>query len=263
MKSSQSFRAVSMAALLLISGCALSHKRPPYPDPDRLVSVVKVESAVERPILKQDFLALRSESKTLDPIAAYVFRGLILNEGQPERIDSAQVTADFFSALGVKPALGRALLPVDNQQDSSPVVVISYTLWLRRFGGDPNLIGRAITLNQKPHVVVGVMPDDFQFPKECDAWTLLAFDNDSLSLEGKSSALEVFARLKPGVAPDQAQADMDAIARKFEREHPETNSGLDIKIIPLRESRSQQELKVLKIKLDKPANPPAKTGKEK
>jgi putative ABC transport system permease protein len=252
-----------MAAFLLISGCAPSQKHPPYTEPDRLVSIVKVEPAGERPILNQNFLVLRSESKTLGPIAGYVFRGLNLTEGAPERIHSAQVTADFFSTLGVKPALGRALLSADDRPDGSPVVVIGYALWLRRFGGDPNLIGRAITLNQKPHIVVGIMPADFQFPKECDAWTLLAFDNESLSLVGKSSALEVFARLKPGVATDQAQADLDAIARKLEIEHPETNSGRDIKIVPLRESSSQQELKVLKIKLDKPATPPVKTGKEK
>jgi putative ABC transport system permease protein len=133
----QNLRASFMAALVLLSGCAFQNKRPTYPDPDRLVSVVKVGPTIGRPILKQDFLVLRSESKTLEPIAAYIFRGIILTEGEPERINSAQVTMDFFSALGVSPALGRALLTTDNQPDSSPVIVISYALWLRKFGGDP------------------------------------------------------------------------------------------------------------------------------
>src|SRR5262249_51739034 len=154
----QNARAAFLAALVLISGCGLMPKRPPYADPDRLVSVVKVSSAGEQPILGADFRVLRSESKTLEPIAAYVFRALILTERESERIDSAQVTADFFPALGVRPILGRVLLSVDYQADSYPVVAISHTLWLRRFGGDPNLIGKKISLDHKQSTVIGIMP---------------------------------------------------------------------------------------------------------
>lgn len=220
-----------MAALLLTSGCAFLHKRPPYHDPDRLVSLVKVAPAGEAPIGGADFLALRSESKTLEPIAAYVFKALILNEGEPERIDSAQVTADFFPTLGVNPVLGRALLPDDNKPDSNSVVVISHTLWQRRFGSDPKLIGSTVTLDRERRIVVGVMPPDFHFPKDCDAWTPLASDT--------GIEVEVFARLKPGVTLKQAQADISLITSKLEGDHPKNDSGRDIKLTALRESGGQ------------------------
>jgi len=236
------FRAVSIAALLLASGCALSHKRPPFPDPDRLVSVVKVSPAGERPILKQDFLTLRSESKTLAPIAGYVFRKGSLHVGStPERIQFAMVSMDFFPALGVKPALGRSLQSEENQSGRDHIAVISYNLWQRRFGGDPNLIGRAITLDHDRYTVVGVMPADFQVPKECELWTPLAFDIECFNLEAKCPEVEVIARLKPGGTLDEAQAEVRVITRKLEGDPPENNAGRDIKLTALRESSSQKE----------------------
>lgn len=241
LKLSLGFHAPFMAALLLISGCAFLPKRPPYPDPDRLVSVVKVSPAGEEPILDTDFLALRSESKTLGPIAAHVFRGRILaGRSEPERIQSELVSADFFPALGIQPVLGRVFLSEECKPGSNHVVVISYNLWQRRFGGDPSLIGRTITLDQEPYMVVGVMPADFQFPKECEVWMPLAFDDESQRPEDKSLRLEMFARLNPGVTLQQAQADMSGIARKLERDHPENNTGRDIKLTALRESSSQK-----------------------
>lgn len=239
MKLSQSFCAVSIAALLLISGCAFLKKRPPYPDPDGLVSVVKVASAGEEPLLYTDFLALRSESKTLESVAAYVFRDGAMSDGSaPERIHSALVSADFFPALGAQPALGRALISGDAQSGANPVVVISDNLWRRRFGADPSLIGKIITLDQELYTVVGVMPVDFQFPKDCEVWTPLAFD-ENLRLEDKSLRLEVFARLKPGVTLEQAQAEISNIARILERDHPLIDSGRDIKLVPLRDGRNK------------------------
>jgi putative ABC transport system permease protein len=236
------FRAVSIAALLLASGCGLSHKRPPYPDPDRLVSVVKVSPAGERPILKRDLLALRSESKTLAPIAGYVFRkGSLVVGSTPELIQFAMVSMDFFPALGVKPALGRALQSEENQSGRDHIAVISYNLWQRRFGGDPNLIGRAITLDHDRYTVVSVMPADFQVPKECELWTPLAFDIECFNLEAKCPEVEVIARLKPGSTLDEAQAEVSVITRKLEGDPPENNAGRDIKLTALCESSSQKE----------------------
>src|SRR5262245_6899625 len=101
------FRAASMAALLLISGCDFMHKRPPYPDPGRLVSVVKVSPGGEEMILDTDFLALRNQSKTLGSIAGHIFQARDLTGGaEPERIQSELVSADFFPTLGVRPVLG-------------------------------------------------------------------------------------------------------------------------------------------------------------
>jgi putative ABC transport system permease protein len=116
------------------------------------------------------------------------------------------------------------------------------------------MIGRTITLDQEQYTIVGVMPTDFQFPNDCEVWTPLAFDAEGLRLEDKTigSGLEVIARLKPGVKLEQAQTEMDLIARKLEKEHPETNNGRDVKLIALRESRIKKGNK-LEIQLRKSA----------
>jgi putative ABC transport system permease protein len=235
------FRVVSMAALLLTTGCALMPKRSPYPDPGRLVSVVKVSPAREEPILDTDFLAWRNQSKTLGPIAAHVFRARALTGGaEPERIQSELVSADFFPALGVQPALGRVFLSEECKPGADHVVVISYDLWQRRYGADPNLIGRTITLDREQYTVVGVMPADFQFPKYCDVWTPLASDDERLHFQEKGIELYVIARLKTGVTLEQAQAEMSIIAHKLETDYPATNTGRDIKLTALRENRIQK-----------------------
>jgi putative ABC transport system permease protein len=259
------FRVVSMAALFLISGCALMPKRSPYPDPDRLVSVVKVSPAGEEPVLDTDFVAWRNQSKTLGPIAAHVFRARVLSGGaEPERVQSELVSADFFPTLGVQPALGRLFLSQDCKPGADHVAVLSNSFWLRRYGADPSLIGRTITLDREQYAVVGVMPADFQFPKYCDVWTPLAFDDGGLRFEEKGMELYVIARLKTGVTLEQAGAEMSGIAHKLETDYPATNTGRDIKLTALRESRVQKEKEnVLEIKIHRPANLPAESGKEK
>jgi hypothetical protein len=254
-----------MAALLLISGCALMPKRSPYLDPDRLVSVVKVSPAGEEPVLDTDFLAWRNQSNTLGPIAAHVFRSRVLTGGaEPERIQSELVSADFFPTLGVHTALGRIFFSEDCKPGAGHVAIISYRLWLRRFGADPSLIGRTITLDGEKYTVVGVMPDNFQFPKYCDVWTPLVFGDEGLRAEEKGIELHVIARLKTGVTLEQARAEMSGIAHKLETEYPATNAGRDVKLTALRESRVQKEKEnVVEIKIGRPAKPPVETGKEK
>ncbi len=241
-------KAAAISAFIMLSGCALMHKPSPYKDPDQLVSVIKIGDGGEASVLDNDLLEWRSRCKTLGPIAAYVFRAAILKETEPERIQSALVSADFFPALGVHPFLGRVLLPEENRAGSNRVAVVSHKLWLRRFGADPTMIGKKVTLDQDDYTIVGVMQPDFQFPKDCDIWTPLAFDAEGSRLEDKSigSRLEVFARLKPGVKIDQAQAELNLITRnlitrnqitrKLEPEYPATNHSRDIKLIPLRDS---------------------------
>ena len=262
------FRAGSMAALLLISGCDLMTKRPPYPDPGRLVSVVKVSPAREETLLDTDFLALRSQSKTLGSIAAHVFRARVLTGGTAgERIQSELVSADFFPTLGVQPALGRVFTSEECKPGADHVAVLSHKLWLRRYGADPSLLGKTITLDREQYAVVGVLPDNFEFPKPCDLWTPLAFDSESPGVEKKSIELYVTARLKNGVTLEQAQAEVSEIAHKLETDYPATNTGRDIKLTALREFRIQLG-NVRAIKIDRPVNPPPvnppiETGKEK
>jgi putative ABC transport system permease protein len=204
------------------------------------VTVVKIAPAGEEPVLDTDFLAWQKQSQTLGPIATYRFEGFNITYGSaPARISSALVSAEFFPALGTQPVLGRAFFSEECQPGRNRVVVISHDLWRNRFGADPSLLGRVIMLDQEMYTVIGVMPPDFRFPNDRDVWAPLVFDNESLRPVGESMELEVIARLKPGVTLQQAQAEMSNIARKLERDSPATNIGRDIKLIPLRESRSK------------------------
>ncbi len=120
------FRVASMAAVVLISGCAITRKPPPYRDPDRLVSVIKVAPTGEEPVLDTDFLTWRNQSQTLQPITAYVFGGFdMADRSTPARIVSARVSSDFFHTLGVNPLLGRAFTSDDCKPGGNHVVVIS------------------------------------------------------------------------------------------------------------------------------------------
>jgi len=128
------------------------------------------------------------------------------------------------------------------------------------------MIGRKITLDQARYTVVGIMPPDFRFPKDCDAWTPLAsdFKDVSLIVGGKriGTEMEVFARLKPGITLQQAQAEMSLIAPKLEGDYAGNNTSRNLTLAALRESHTQID-NVLEFKIRRPANPPVETGKEK
>jgi MacB-like protein len=233
----KTLRLITLALLAFIGGCSLLHKRPPYREPDRLVRVLKVTPpSTEENVLGIDFLEWRTQSRALGPIAVYITRDLTIKDRTvPERISCGQVSADFFPLLGVPPALGRIFLPNEFRSDESRVVVLSYAFWQRRFGGDPNTIGTIVALNQENHTVVGVMPYDFQLPENCDIWIPLDLDDESLRLKDESFGLRVIARLKPDITLEQAQAEIDTIARGTELKYPETNNGQSVEVVPLGE----------------------------
>ncbi|HZS48841.1 MAG TPA: ABC transporter permease, partial [Blastocatellia bacterium] len=133
--------------------------------------------------------------------------------GAPEIITAAVVTPDLFTALDLVPAAGRMLNDSDGKQGPQYVAVISYGLWKRRFGGDPNLVGKTINLNLVPHTVVGVAPQGFSFPAEnkIDVWTLFPASAINSSTDRAYRGFRIAGKLKPGVTVKQAQADMDVI----------------------------------------------------
>src|SRR5262249_61959294 len=130
---------------------------------------------------------LAIQLQPLASIPGYVSGSRVLTGGSAgERIQSVLVSSVFFPTLGVRPALGRVFISEECKPGGDHVAVISYILWLRRYGADPSLIGRTITLDREQYTVVGVMPDNFEFPKPCDVWTPLAFDSESPGVEKKS-----------------------------------------------------------------------------
>ena len=154
-------------------------------------------------------------------------------DGAPELAAGRGVTANLFSVMGVQPAIGRAFT-AEEDRAGAKLVVLSYGLWQRRYGGDRGIVGRAILMNGEPHEVLGVMPRGFLFPDRLTAF----FWPSALDAEvtrRDSHFLQVVARLNPGVTTGKAQAEMKTIARRLETEYPQTNTHLGAVVVPLRE----------------------------
>ena len=161
----------------------------------------------------------------------------LTGDGEPERVSSYSVTANFFPLLGVQPLLGRSFLTEEDRPGANKVVVLSYSLWQSRYGGDRNILNREILLNGEKHSVVGVMPASFQFfEKDTRLWVPIALDQEDWANRG-GHFLTVVARLKPGVSVPQAQAEMNGIMRRIAMDHPgETMEGkLGAVVLPVRD----------------------------
>ncbi|HSD46427.1 MAG TPA: ABC transporter permease [Pyrinomonadaceae bacterium] len=179
-----------------------------------------------------DVLDIRQSSKTFENVATYQRSGTMITEGgEPERLLGAAVSADYFNVLRVKPVLGRVFTRDEDKEGAPQVIVLSYGLWQRRYGGDPNIIGREVNLGGKT-TVVGVLPAGFEFPisdDEQDYWEPL-FSGEWLTQDMRETRdnrfLPVIARLKPGVTVEQARADLDLLSRQIEQQSPQTNTNV-------------------------------------
>jgi len=167
----------------------------------------------------------RDNAKSFESVAAMTGGGFNLTGGgDPEQVNGSRITYNFFSALGAEAGLGRVFLPEEDQPGKNKVVVLSHGFWQRRFGGDPGIVNKNITLNDESYTVVGVMPPSFQFGRELgqvvDLWTPIAFTSQQLSYNNLTNEnLFVFARLKRGVTIGQAQAELDTIAANLRRQY--------------------------------------------
>jgi putative ABC transport system permease protein len=174
-----------------------------------------------------DFLDWRDQAKSFEQIAAYDFNTADLTgSGDPERLNAGMVSANLFATLGVAPALGRAFTQAEDTYGGQPVVILSDGLWRRRFGADPQMIGRSITLGGQSRTVVGIMPGGFRFSEEADLWLPLALNAaQELSRQQGNVLLSVLARLKPGVTPEAARADLSLILERQRQAFPNKYSG--------------------------------------
>jgi putative ABC transport system permease protein len=207
----------------------------PYREPDQLVrlkATLPRKNAFNMTVSYPTFRDWQEQSTVFAHVAAYaaIAGGLNLTGGdRPERLASLNVSSGIFPLLGINPALGRAFVAEEEQQGAN-VVVMSHELWRRKFQGDPNLIGKTITLDEQARTVIGIMPPGFQFPPNAsnriDLWTPLVPNRDR-----GSSFLLVVARMKPGVSQTQAQAEMDSLAQRLD----EKKRGEGISLISLHE----------------------------
>ena len=201
----------------------------PYREPDRLVHMMQSSPKLDLPswgVSQADFAAYRDQNRTLESIALYNSGGTNLTGvGEPERLTVTNVTADFFKVLGITPILGRTFDKGEDSAGRNTVCVISYGLWQRRFGADPNIVGRTLNLNNTPTQVVGVMPADFKFPRaEIDLWLPLAFDEKRTA----PYFYQVIGRLKTNVQLAQAQVDTTQALQNFGRQHPTSSEFVGI-----------------------------------
>jgi putative ABC transport system permease protein len=185
-----------------------------------------------------NFADWRDQGQSFEQMAAFRNRPLALTGvEEPERIGGARVSSDFFPLLGIQPIMGRVFLPEEDQPGSGRTVVLGHALWQRRFGADPNLIGRAITLDGQSHTVIGILPAGFEFPllsKETELWTSVSLDGMTLKERG-AQMYGVIARLKAGVSLEQAQAEISTIASRLEQQYPDKNTGSGARLIRMQE----------------------------
>ena len=154
----------------------------------------------------------------------------LLGSGEPEHVASYVVSREFFYVLGVEPLLGAGL----NAEPSSPAAVLSHELWMRRFGGDPGVVGTTLRIDGQEYTIRGVMPPDFRFPaRETALWTTMPFDPAGFSRQ--AHFLGVIGRLKPGIALGQAHAELEVVAAAMARANPASNSGWGVTSLPLRD----------------------------
>jgi putative ABC transport system permease protein len=196
-------------------------------------------------VLTPDFVGWQQQNQTLEEMAAYgtgvsPFTNLVIpGVGKPERVQSARVTANFFSLLGIHPFLGREFLPEEDRPGAPAVALLGHGLWQRRFGADPAAVGKTVILDGSRFTVVGVLPADFRFPAEFQGEVFMPTGLPSQSVwdERTLFLLKVIARLKPGVAPEQAASDLSAISQGLTPSYPRgqtlIRAGMQVRIEPL------------------------------
>ena len=210
----------------------------PYRDAGRVVMVWEDASAYGFP---QDtpspgnFASWKSQNNVFTDMAALRGRGFDLTgHGNPEQFDGVAMTANTFALLGAKPMLGRNILPEEDKPGANHVVILSHAVWMANFGGDPQIIGKQIWLNNAQCTITGVMPPGFLFPdRETQLWMPIGFSAEDLADHG-SHYLNVVARLKPGVSLAAANADLSIIAKRLQQQFPNSNAKVGAYGAPLR-----------------------------
>ena len=202
-----------------------------YAHPDRTVIVTQTWRDKNSRVSAADFVEWEAQQKRFQHLAAVSYPSINLADGEaPERVPGAKVTAGFFPLFGVAPTLGRVFGPDEDRPGSDGVVVLGYSLWQRKFGGDPGIVGRSIRLDDRPHTVIGVMPRGFDpAAAQEQLWVPAAFTPERKQIRDEQYLL-VYGVLRPGVTIAQAQSEMEVI-RKGQREaNPGQYQGKGVRV---------------------------------
>ena len=207
-----------------------------FPDPDSIVMLSESGPGLDyrkEAVSEANFLDWRGHSDAIDHLSAQAWWDAnLLADNDPERIQGSHVTAGFFEALGVRAALGRVFVRDEETWGRHHVAVLSDAIWRRRFGADPAMVGRTVTLDGEPYQVIGVAARGFAFPDGTDVWAPLAHDPKTPPRRD-SRYLTVFGRLATGRTLEDAQAQMSVLAGRLARDYPEANRDHGIEVYTL------------------------------
>ncbi len=222
----------------------------PYREPERLVQLYEtgLRGGGSRDWVSfPNFLDWRRQNQVFEDVAAYRYWPFtVAGDGTPETVLGLQVTSGLFSVLGVHPSLGRTFVPEEDQPGKGNVVILSYGLWQRRFGGSESIVGKPITIDGQSCTIVGVMPDGFQFPYAypgevvlggIDLW--IPMRNPEVQYRSNRNYWAI-ARLKSGVTLNDAQTNMDAIGAAIAQQYPNENRDLGIKVTSLQQHLTRE-----------------------
>ncbi len=214
----------------------------PFPQADRLVKIwEKHPGYSEMELSPANYRDWKAQSTSFDALAAYyeLSRNLV-GEGDPRRIDGCVVTANLFPLLGRPAWLGRYFTEKDDRAGAPGTVVLSYGLWQAQFGGDGNILGKSIFLDNTAYVVIGITPPDFHFPtREEQFWTTTRFQESDF-LDRDDNYLEVIGRLRPGVTLAESRTELEVVAARLRQQYRKENEGVGATVMALRSDLSTQ-----------------------
>jgi putative ABC transport system permease protein len=218
-------------------------RRLPYAQADRIVAIQELDAKGSRgQVTPANFLDWRAQNTVFEHLAAILTRPANLaTQEQAERIELAMTSANFFSVFGVEPEHGRLFIPSDEQAGHAPIVVLSHALWQRRFAGDPQLVGKPITIDGNSYTVIGIAPPGFQYPDKTEVWVppyrlapALNERMDPTQVRG-FGMLAAVALMKPGVSLPQVASEMELITSRLRQQYPDTNNRRFNRVVSLQE----------------------------
>jgi putative ABC transport system permease protein len=223
----------------------------PYPQGQQLILIYQQEKKLgieDWGFSVKEIADYRAQNRTLSGLVEYHAMSFTLfGHGDPERVRTGVVSANYFDLFGVQPLLGRTFLPDDEKLGAPPVLLLSYEYWKNNFGSDPGIVGKTFDMNDKVHTVVGVLPPVPQYPNENDVYMATSacpFRSSKMHLEDRDMRMmEVFGRMKPGVTVAQASADAATIAAGFKAAYPKSYPeyiGFTARATPLRQELTQE-----------------------
>ena len=221
----------------------------PFDDPESIVAIwAENEQSQRSGVTHPNYLDLRDQARTLRSLAANLNSTVNLaDDGQPpERIAGAYVSGNFFRMLGEQPVLGRDFVDDDDREGAEPAVLLGYTVWQNRYGGDPGVLGLSIRVNSLVATVIGVMAPNMRFPQNTDLWIPLHMLPPESEVESRDGGtFQVVGRLARGSSIELAREELQTIGRRLADQYPEANRDLGFNLMSFQEQENQGEIRVI------------------